>query len=304
MKKFNDLFVNMLLIRRAEEKLLEMFSKGMLNGTTHTSIGQEACAVGVISALDLEKDIVFSNHRCHGHFLAYRGPLDLLFGEVMGKEVGTCSGIGGSQHLQYKNFYSNGVQGGIVPTSTGMAFAEKLKKTSAITVVFLGDGTMGEGVIYESFNLASLWGIPILYVIEANGYAQTTSTGNAQVGNFIDRVRSFEIGCKELNVDSPVKVKKEAKQMVDRIRSSLRPGCLILNTYRLGPHSKGDDFRKKEEIEKASSVDPLNQWLKANSGKALQIEEKRIRSMINASVERVSSSDSLSVEKFISRVNK
>ncbi|MFO1496846.1 MAG: thiamine pyrophosphate-dependent enzyme [Verrucomicrobiota bacterium] len=94
----------MLLIRRVEEKLLELFSQGKINGTTHTSIGQEASAVGIMAALDCSRDIVFSNHRCHGHFLAYGGPLVQLLGEVMGKQPGACAGIGGSQHLHYHNF--------------------------------------------------------------------------------------------------------------------------------------------------------------------------------------------------------
>ena len=163
-------------IRLFEQSLLDLFSTGTLAGTTHTCIGQETVSVGVLSAIDPAKDIIFSNHRGHGHFLAYCGDAEALYLEIMGKPGGICGGRGGSQHLQRGNFYSNGVQGGIVPVATGMALAEKQQGTQSVVVVFIGDGTLGEGVIYESFNFASLWTLPIVFVIEHNGYAQSTPT--------------------------------------------------------------------------------------------------------------------------------
>ena len=135
-------------IRRFEELVLDNFSRGIFFGTTHTCLGQEANAVGVLGCL-LQDDIVFSNHRGHGHFLAYGGDAHALFAELMGKASGICGGRGGSQHLHWRNFYSNGIQGGIVPVATGMALAEKVKISPAVAVVFLGDGTLGEGVIYR-----------------------------------------------------------------------------------------------------------------------------------------------------------
>ena len=113
-------------IRRFEETVLANFQKGIFFGTTHTYLGQEANAVGIISQIQ-DRDIVFSNHRCHGHYLAYGGDMVSLFAELMGRETGVCGGRGGSQHLHWRNFYSNGVQGGIVPIATGMALAEKYK---------------------------------------------------------------------------------------------------------------------------------------------------------------------------------
>jgi len=140
-------------IRRFEETVLENFPKGVFFGTTHTYLGQEADAVGVLQQLQ-ENDIVFSNHRCHGHFLAYGGDPRALFAELMGKATGVCGGRGGSQHLHWRNFYSNGVQGGIAPVAAGMALAEKLKSSGAVTVAFLGDGSLGQGVVYETLNMA------------------------------------------------------------------------------------------------------------------------------------------------------
>ncbi|RPI78097.1 MAG: thiamine pyrophosphate-dependent dehydrogenase E1 component subunit alpha, partial [Chloroflexi bacterium] len=167
------LFRHLYRIRRFEETVLENFPKGIFTGTTHTYLGQEANAAGVIPHLK-EQDIIVSNHRCHGHFLARGGDPRQLFAELMGKATGVCGGRGGSQHLCWKNFYSNGVQGGILPFAAGMAFAEKVKKSGAVTAVFLGDGTFGEGVLYEALNMTALWHLPIIFVVENNQIAQTT----------------------------------------------------------------------------------------------------------------------------------
>ena len=148
-----NLYRSLYLIRRFEEIVLDNFTRGIFFGTTHTALGQEANAVGVISQLD-PGDVVFSNHRCHGHFLAYGGAPRALFAELMGKASGVSGGRGGSQHLHWRNFYSNGVQGGVAPVATGIAFAGKLKGSRALAVAFLGDGTLGEGAVYEALNLA------------------------------------------------------------------------------------------------------------------------------------------------------
>ena len=160
-----ELYKKMVLIRKVEESLLDLFSKGKLFGTTHTYIGQEANAVGIISNMNKD-DIIFSNHRCHGHYLTFTDDVKGLIAELMGKNTGVCGGKGGSQHICKGNFYSNGVQGGIVPNAVGMAYAEKKLGRKSITAVFLGDGTLGQGVVYEAMNIASLWSLPIIFVIE------------------------------------------------------------------------------------------------------------------------------------------
>ena len=142
MAELERFYGQMYLIRRFEETLLELFAQGRLVGTTHTCIGQEANAVGVVRALDPQRDIVFSSHRCHGHYLAFTDDVLGLLCEVMGKAPGVCGGKGGSQHLCHGNFYSNGVQGSIVPVGTGMALAERERGSGAVTTVFLGDGTL------------------------------------------------------------------------------------------------------------------------------------------------------------------
>jgi 2-oxoisovalerate dehydrogenase E1 component len=201
---------------------------------------------------------VFSNHRCHGHFLAYGGDLRALFAELMGKATGVCGGRGGSQHLHWKDFYSNGVQGGIVPVATGMALAEKRKKTGAIAVCFLGDGTLGQGVVYESLNMASLWKIPILYVLENNHIAQTTPTGLALAGTAIERFQAFEISTIELDTADVMEIIPVAADLLDDVRSGRKPRALVLHTSRFGAHSKGDDTRELKVVAKLKeSRDPL-----------------------------------------------
>ncbi|MBN1538087.1 MAG: thiamine pyrophosphate-dependent dehydrogenase E1 component subunit alpha [Anaerolineales bacterium] len=244
-------------IRLFEETVLDNFARGVFSGTTHTYIGQEANAVGVLCQLE-ESDIVFSNHRCHGHFLAYGGDMRALFAELMGKATGLCAGRGGSQHLHWKNFYSNGVQGGIVPVATGMAFAEKLLNNSNVVITFLGDGTLGEGIIYEAFNMASLWHVPILYVVENNHIAQTTPVEMTLAGNIRGRFNAFGITATELDTSDVLEIMPVAKSITADIRSQQKPQALILNTCRFSPHSKGDDTRSAEFLAEIKSTrDPI-----------------------------------------------
>ena len=238
----STLYRELYRIRRFEETVLENFSRGAFYGTTHTYLGQEANAVGVLTNI-AKNDIVFSNHRCHGHFLAYGGDPHALFAELMGRKTGVSGGRGGSQHLHWRNFYSNGVQGGIVPISTGMALAEKLKKSGSVVIAFLGDGTLGEGVIYESFNIAALWGVPILYVLENNHIAQTTDIKMAVSGDISARFTAFGIPVSQLNTSDVLQIVPLARELLSKVRQKNAPFALILDTHRFGPHSKGDDTR-------------------------------------------------------------
>jgi TPP-dependent pyruvate/acetoin dehydrogenase alpha subunit len=249
----------MVLIRKFESKILELFSEGLLVGTTHTYLGQEAVGVGVVSALD-DEDIIFSNHRCHGHFLAYCGQTKLLMAEIMGKVGGVVGGRGGSQHIHYKNFYSNGIQGGIVSNAAGCGLAEKLKNSGAVTVAFLGDGTLGQGIVYETMNMASLWKIPVLFVVENNKYAQSTPAAIAIAGKIGDRAKAFSIDVTETNSNDVEEIYNISKNLIHGIRSTSEPAVLVCNTYRFGPHSKGDDFRDKAEIESYMKNDPITAY--------------------------------------------
>ena len=241
------LYRTLYLIRRFEETVLAEFKRGVFAGTTHTYLGQEADAVGVLSQIQPD-DIVMSNHRCHGHFLAYGGDPFGLFSEMMGKSSGVCGGRGGSQHLHWRNFYSNGVQGGTLPIATGMALAEKRKKSGVVVIAFMGDGTLGEGVVYETFNMAALWGAPVLYVVENNHIAQTTPTAAVLAGSIAPRFEAFGIPACELDTSDVFEILSSAARLLGEVRQGQSPRALILNTERFGPHSKGDDTRPDEYL--------------------------------------------------------
>lgn len=250
------LYRQMVLVRRFEERLLELFELGDLFGTTHCYIGQEADAVGVINHLR-RGDIVFSNHRCHGHFLTFADRPELLMAELMGKAGGLVSGRGGSQHICWGDFYSNGVQGGIVPNAVGMALAEKIKRTGAMATVFLGDGTLGEGVVYEALNMASLWSAPILFVVEDNRWAQSTPVEKELAGDMVARGRAFGIDAGEITSTDAEELYAHFEPIVDKVRREQRPHFEVIHTYRLCHHSKSDDKRPEEEIERHRAEEPL-----------------------------------------------
>ena len=250
-------YEKMYKIRRFEEMLLKLFSENKLQGTTHTCIGQEANAVAVMNHIR-DEDFVFSSHRCHGQFIAYSGNIKILLSEIMGKQTGMCKGRGGSQHICYRHFYTNGVQGGIVPDATGIALANKLTgKKESIVVAFLGDGTLGQGVVYESFNLAALYSIPILYVVEDNGYAMSTKAHEGVAGSMTARAEAFGIKTGEVTSNDVVVLDQIMEEAFEYVRVTGRPFCQVIHTYRLGPHSKGDDFRDLSEISEWSKKDPL-----------------------------------------------
>jgi len=244
-------------IRRFEETVLDAFPSGVFYGTTHTYIGQEANAVGVLTHLN-DGDLVFSNHRCHGHFIAYGGDLRALFAELMGKATGVCGGLGGSQHLHWKDFYSNGVLGSTAPVAVGAALAEKAKGSQAVTIIFLGDGALGEGVVYESLNIASLWKAPILFVLENNHIAQTTPIEMALAGSIGTRFESFAIPCRKLDSSDVQELSAAASEELSALRNAGGPRALLLHTQRFGPHSKGDDTRDPKALDKIRAArDPL-----------------------------------------------
>jgi TPP-dependent pyruvate/acetoin dehydrogenase alpha subunit len=271
-----NLYRTMLRIRRFEETVLKEFSSGHFFGTTHTYLGQEANAVGVLNIIDKD-DIVVSNHRSHGHFLAYGGDMRALFAELMGKATGVSGGRGGSQHLHWKNFFSNGVLGGTVPIATGMALAEKIQVRNSIVINFIGDGTLGEGVVYESLNMASLWSVPILYVIENNRIAQTTPVEVNLAGEISSRFSAFGIKTQEIDSSDVLEIRSAAEQIIKEIRKNSPPQALVINTRRFGPHSKGDDTRDEEEIQSIRNIrDPISHQAKRLDNDQIELIEQEV----------------------------
>ena len=280
-----ELYYQMLLIRRFEERLFDLFSTGDIFGTIHTCLGQEAIAVGVLNYLN-KNDIVVSNHRCHGHYLARTGDIIGLLAEIMGKEGGVCGGRGGSQHIHKDNFFSNGVLGNMVPVTAGMAYAEKKKGNDVVAVIFIGDGAFGEGIIYETLNLIKLWSIPLLIIVENNRYAQTTPISLNFSGSFVGRVKGFDISFGEIETNDVEKLYRRFGPIVEKVRNTQSPHVEIIHTYRLGPHSKGDDDRSKEEIDKWQENDPLLILEKRLvDGQILEVERKVFDSLARAEKE-------------------
>ena len=250
------LYERMLLIRRFEELILKLFSRGELNGTAHACIGQEGVCVAAACVLN-EGDPVVSNHRCHGHYLALTCNAEGLLAEMMGKAGGICSGWGGSQHLCDGRFLTNGILGSTAPVAAGIALAEKQKGTGAMAALFLGDGAFGQGIVYETLNLASLWSLPLLIIVENNRYAQSTPLEQHLAGSFRGRAAAFGISCAEIETNDVELLIPAMRSAAGTVRAQGRPFMLVVHTYRLCSHSKGDDYRSAEELREQWKKDPL-----------------------------------------------
>ena len=245
-----------LLIRRVEETFLDLFSKGKLSGTVHTCVGQEFSAVAFAGQLK-KSDFIFSNHRCHGHYLAFTKDCYGLMAELLGKKTGTSGGVGSSQHLCHDNFYSNGIQGGIVPVAAGYALANKLLGNNNIGIVFIGDGTLGEGALYETMNIISKWKIPLMIVCENNFYAQSTPQSVNLAGDILKRAEAFDIKTYKSDTGKVEEIIKNAEASINYVRETGEPAFHLVDTYRLKAHSKGDDDRDASEIQQYLEKDFL-----------------------------------------------
>lgn len=262
-----------LLIRFVEEKLLDLFAEGKLVGTVHTCVGQEFSAAVVGSHLRAG-DAVFSNHRCHGHYLAATGDVLGLVGEVMGRAVGVCGGRGGSQHLCRPGFLSTGILAGATPIGAGAALAARLRGADEIAAVFLGDGALGEGVLYEVLNIASLWRLPMLFVVEDNGYAQSTPQRATLAGTIGARAEAFDIPVSRAGCWDWEELWACAETAMRHVRSGRGPCLLHVDTYRLRAHSKGDDDRDPREVAVFERRDPLNRLLESKSARIAEFADE------------------------------
>jgi acetoin:2,6-dichlorophenolindophenol oxidoreductase subunit alpha len=240
-----DDFRLLLLIRNFERKILELFEQGLLNGTTHTCLGQEHVPVALRTLIGL-RDFVFSNHRGHGHYLArYDDPAGLL-SEIMGRRGAVCHGVGGSQHIRRDRFLSTGVQGQSLPVACGMALHLKRSEPGRLACAYIGDGTWGEGAVYEALNLAALWRLPLLLVVEHNGIAQSTPTRVQLAGDIAGRARAFGIAHHRTASADLTGMRAELAPRIEAVRRDCQPLVVEVAVHRVGPHSKGDDTRPAE----------------------------------------------------------
>ncbi|GAA4199731.1 thiamine pyrophosphate-dependent dehydrogenase E1 component subunit alpha [Streptosporangium oxazolinicum] len=243
----------LLLVRHFELKLLELYGRGDLNGTTHTCLGQEYVPVALRPLLG-PADHVFSNHRGHGHYLSrFRDPHGLL-AEIMGREGAVCGGVGGSQHIHRDRYMSTGVQGESMPVAAGVALHLKRAEPGTLACVHIGDGTWGEGAVYEALNLAALWRLPLLVVVENNGIAQSTPTTSQMAGTVAGRAAAFGIPHRLVVSIDVNEIRFSLEREIARVREG-QPLVVEFVTHRLGPHSKGDDIRPAEAVRAARDGD-------------------------------------------------
>ena len=257
----------MVQIRRFEERAAQLYGMGHIGGFCHLYIGQEAVVVGVLMTID-SNDSVVTTYRDHGHMIARGLDPKNIMAELTGRKTGYSSGKGGSMHMFSKknNFYGgHGIVGAQVPIGTGIAFTHKYKKEKNICRTYIGDGAMNNGQVFESFNLASLWKLPVLYIIENNMYGMGTSVERAAAGEELYK-RGAAFGIKGNIVDgmNVFKVIDAAQKAGDYVRSGKGPYILEVQTYRYRGHSMSDPakYRTKEELESYKSSDPIEVTIK------------------------------------------
>jgi len=252
----------MLLIRRFEEKLDELFSSGVIKGTSHLCAGQEAVACGVCAALE-PSDCLTSTHRGHGHFLAKGGSASALMAELWGKEGGPSKGRGGSQHVaDYSIGFlgSNGITSGGLPIATGAALAAKMKKTGQVVVAFFGEGGANQGTFHESLNMASVWDLPVVFVCENNRYAMSTPFEQGTSGGSVaGRGAGYGIPGEVVDGTDFFAVYETMLRAVGRARNGEGPSLVEAHVYRFYGHSKSDkcEYRTREEEAQWRERDPI-----------------------------------------------
>jgi pyruvate dehydrogenase E1 component alpha subunit len=247
------MYRDMATIRFFEEQVNELYRGAKMPGLAHLYIGEEAVAVGVCSALRRD-DFITSTHRGHGHCLAKGADVALMFAELLGRESGYCRGKGGSMHIADHangNLGANAIVGGSTGIATGAAFSAKYRGTDQVAVCFFGDGALGQGLLYEVMNMASLWALPVIYVCENNLYNEYTHYLESTAGSILDRPKAFGIESREVDGQDVRTVFAVASEFVERARQGGGPAFLLCNTYRYHGHHVGDVdrayYRSKDE---------------------------------------------------------
>ncbi|RVC64611.1 thiamine pyrophosphate-dependent dehydrogenase E1 component subunit alpha [Mesorhizobium sp. M2A.F.Ca.ET.046.02.1.1] len=244
----------MYLIRRFEEGAEECYMRGLIHGTMHLSIGQEASAMGICMPL-AEDDQITSTHRGHGHCIAKGAEVSRMFAEFFGKTTGYCKGRGGSMHIAdvaKGNLGANGIVAGGIPIAVGAALSSKRMKTGKVVVSFFGDGANNEGAFHEALNMAAIWKLPVIFVCENNGYGMSTSTARSTaVKNIAGRAAAYSMPGVIVNGNIFSEVAEASFNAVERARAGEGPTLIESKTYRHRGHSKSDRnrYRTKEEIE-------------------------------------------------------
>lgn len=304
------MYRKMLLIRKFEEKVEEIYRQGRIPGIAHSYIGQEAVAVGVCSALR-EDDYVLGTHRGHGHSIAKGIHPKYLMAELMGKENGVCKGIGGSMHSTDPEkgvMFSTAIVGGNMPIAAGVALAIRLRKEDKVVVSFFGDGATNTGAFHEALNLASLWKLPAIFVCENNLYAISIHVSRStSARNIIDRAVAYNMPGRSVDGNDVLAVYETALESVQRARKGEGPSLLECRTYRLMDHGMNymGEYRSKDEIEEWRKRCPVKSFEKKLPELAVSVDDmekvqKDVNEEIEESVRFAEESDCPSFE-FVSR---
>ncbi len=292
------MYERMFQVRTFEEHVNELYTSARMPGLAHLYIGQEAVAVGVCEALHKD-DYITSTHRGHGHCLAKGATIDRMFCELLGKAPGYCGGKGGSMHIADQdtgNLGANAIVGGSAAIATGAAFASKRLGSGQVAVCFFGEGALGQGVLYESMNMAQLWKLPVVYVCENNLYNEYTHHSETTAGSMTARAEAFGILTVQVDGQNVREVYESAQKLVERARRGEGPAFMLCHTYRYLGHHVGDINRTyyrspDEESAWKTQRDPLKTletWLignqMADAGIFEQIQ-KHVQAEVQAAVE-------------------
>jgi pyruvate dehydrogenase E1 component alpha subunit len=295
-QELKKLFKDMLLIRRFEEKAGQLYGMGLIGGFCHLYIGQEAVVVG-IQAVQKPQDTVLTSYRDHGHMLACGMSAGGVMAELTGRIGGYSKGKGGSMHMfsREKRFYGgHGIVGAQVPIGTGLGFGHKYNEDGGVCLVYMGDGAINQGQVYESFNMAALWKLPVVYVVENNRYGMGTSQARACAGELYKRGEPYGIPGYQVDGMDVLAVREAATGILDHARSGKGPVLVEMQTYRYRGHSMSDPakYRAKEEVENMRQQHDPIEGLKARmleNGSASDDDFKKIeaeiRGMVNAAAD-------------------
>ncbi|MEO9462974.1 MAG: pyruvate dehydrogenase (acetyl-transferring) E1 component subunit alpha [Marinomonas sp.] len=291
------LYEQMLLIRRFEEKAGQLYGLGLIGGFCHLYIGQEAVAIGLQSALDNDRDSVITGYRDHGHMLAYGIDPNVIMAELTGRQAGISKGKGGSMHMfstEHKFYGGHGIVGAQVSLGGGLALAHKYKEDGGLCLAYFGDGAANQGQVYETFNMAALWNLPIVFVVENNQYAMGTAvTRSSAETEFYRRGAAFRIPGMDVDGMDVLQVRGAAEIAFKHVREGNGPVLIECNTYRYRGHSMSDPakYRSREEVqEKRDTQDPIEGMKKmlmdgGVSEADLKILDKAIRARVAASAD-------------------
>ncbi|HEX7857079.1 MAG TPA: pyruvate dehydrogenase (acetyl-transferring) E1 component subunit alpha [Sphingobium sp.] len=297
-----EFYKTMLLIRRFEEKAGQLYGLGLIGGFCHLYIGQEAVAVGIQSALEVGKDSVITGYRDHGHMLAYGIDPKVIMAELTGRAAGISRGKGGSMHMfsvDHKFYGGHGIVGAQVSLGTGLAFSHKYNNDGGVCVAYFGDGASNQGQVYESFNMAELWKLPIIFVIENNQYAMGTSVNRSSAEDQLyRRGESFRIPGIQVDGMDVLAVRGATEEALKWVQDGNGPIILEMKTYRYRGHSMSDPakYRSREEVqsvrEKSDPIDHVKKILETQGVTEADLKaiDQQIRKVVNDAADFAESS--------------